>query len=52
MVVVVDPASLIVAALAAGAVAGAQNTATEAVKDAYAGLKALVQRRIAGRPAG
>jgi hypothetical protein len=51
MVVVVDPVSLIVAALAAGAVAGAQNTATEAVKDAYGGLKALVQRRLEGRPA-
>jgi hypothetical protein len=48
----VDPVSLIVAALAAGAVAGAQNSATEAVKDAYAGLKALVRRRLTGRPAG
>ena len=47
-----DPVSLIVTALAAGAVAGAENTATEAIKDAYAGLKALVQRRLAGRPAG
>jgi hypothetical protein len=44
--------SLIVAALAAGAVAGAQNTGTEAVKDAYAGLKALLRRRFAGRAAG
>jgi hypothetical protein len=35
--VVVDPVSLIVSALAAGAVAGAQNTATDAVKDAYTG---------------
>jgi hypothetical protein len=48
----VDPVSLIVAALAAGAVAGAQGTATEAVKDAYAGLKGLVRRRLARRPAG
>lgn len=47
-----DPVSLIVAALAAGAVAGAQNTATEAVKDAYQGLKALVAGRLGGRPAG
>jgi hypothetical protein len=46
---VVDPVSLIVAALAAGAVAGAQNTATDVVKDAYAGLKALARRRLAGR---
>lgn len=47
-----DPVSLIVAALAAGAVAGAQNTATEAVKDAYAGLKALVASRLRGQAAG
>lgn len=47
-----DPVSLIVAALAAGALAGAQNTATEAVKDAYAGLKALVRRAFAKQPAG
>jgi hypothetical protein len=49
---VVDPVSLIVAALAAGAVAGAQNTATDAVKDAYAGLKELVRRRLSGRTSG
>jgi hypothetical protein len=48
----VDPVSLIVAALAAGAVAGVQNTATEAVMDAYAGLKALVRQRLAGRESG
>jgi hypothetical protein len=47
----VDPVSLIVAALAAGAVAGAQNTATDAVKDAYTGLKELVRRRLSGRMA-
>lgn len=47
-----DPVSLIVAALAAGAVAGTQSTATEAVKDAYAGFKALVRRRLAGQPLG
>ncbi|MGH3776999.1 MAG: RIP homotypic interaction motif-containing protein [Pseudonocardiaceae bacterium] len=44
-----DPISLIVTALAAGAVAGAQGTATDAVMDAYEGLKTLVQRRLAGR---
>jgi len=42
----------IVAALAAGAVAGAQNTATDAVKDAYTGLKELVRRRLSGRESG
>jgi hypothetical protein len=47
-----DPVSLIVAALAAGAVAGMQGTASEAVKDAYSGLKALVSRRLSGRVAG
>lgn len=47
-----DPVSLIVTALTAGAVAGAQNTATDAVKDAYAGLKELVHRRFKGRPSG
>ncbi|MGH3620728.1 MAG: RIP homotypic interaction motif-containing protein [Sciscionella sp.] len=47
-----DPVSLIVAALAAGAVAGAQSTAADVVKDAYAGLKALVRRRFAGRESG
>jgi hypothetical protein len=50
--VVVDPLSVIMAALAAGAVAGAQNTATDAVKDAYGTLKAMVRRRFAGRAAG
>jgi hypothetical protein len=48
----VDPVSLIVAALAAGAVAGAQTTATDAVKDAYTGLKELVRRRLSGRESG
>src|SRR5664280_2307950 len=38
-------------ALAAGAVAGVSETATTAVKDAYKGLKNLVARRLAGRPA-
>jgi hypothetical protein len=46
-----EPIPLIVGALAAGAVAGAQGTATEAVKDAYAGLKAVVQRRLKGHAA-
>jgi hypothetical protein len=48
----VDPVALIVAALAVGAVAGAESTATEAVKDAYAGLKGLVRQRLAGRESG
>ena len=46
-----DPISLIVAALAAGAAAGVSDTATTAVKDAYTGLRELVRRRLAGRAA-
>jgi hypothetical protein len=44
-----DPITMIIAALTAGAVAGAQGTATDAMKDAYAGLRALVHRRFRGR---
>jgi len=47
-----DPVTLIEAALAAGAGAGMKDTASAAVQDAYAGLKALVSRRFAGRPEG
>jgi hypothetical protein len=47
-----DPVSLIVTALTAGAVAGAQGAATDAVKDLYSGLKALVRKRFTGRAAG
>jgi hypothetical protein len=40
---------VIVAALAAGASAGVSGTATEAIKDAYGVLKALIRRKFAGR---
>lgn len=40
----------IVAALAAGAAAAAKDTAGSAIKDAYAGLKKLIQGRFAGKP--
>jgi hypothetical protein len=43
-----DPISLIIAALAAGAIAGAKDVTGQAVKDAYAGLKALIRRRFTG----
>jgi hypothetical protein len=43
----VDAVSLIVSAVAAGAVAGAQDTVAQAVKDAYAGLKKLIIGRYA-----
>jgi len=41
-----DPITLILTALTAGI----QATAGEAVKDAYAGLKTLLQRKFAGKP--
>jgi hypothetical protein len=45
-----DPITLIVTALAAGAALGAQDTMSAMVKDAYAGLKQLVNRRLGGAP--
>lgn len=40
-----DPVSVVVTALVAGATAGLKPTAEQAVKDAYTGLKALIQRK-------
>lgn len=48
----VDPVSLIVTALVAGVAAGGKDAVSSLVKDAYAGLKALVVRRVAAQPAG
>jgi hypothetical protein len=45
-----DPITLIVTALAAGAALGIKDSASSAVADAYAGLKSLVQKRLASRP--
>src|SRR4051812_5451508 len=39
-----DPITFVVTALAAGAAAGIKPTAEQAIKDAYAGVKALIQR--------
>lgn len=39
-----DPVTIIVCALAAGAAAGLKPTAEKAIKDAYEGLKSLIQR--------
>ncbi|MEJ7742305.1 MAG: hypothetical protein WKF73_07025 [Nocardioidaceae bacterium] len=46
-----DPISMIVGALAAGAATGLTDTASTALKDAYVGLRELVRRRFAARPA-
>ncbi len=43
-----DPVTLILSALAAGAVAGAKDTAAEAVRDGYGALKRLVRGRLGG----
>lgn len=42
-----DPITIIVTALVVGAAAGLKPTAEQAVKDAYAGLKALITRKYA-----
>jgi hypothetical protein len=46
-----DPLSLIVAALATGAATAAKDTAGAAIKDGYQGLKALLQKKLAGNQA-
>jgi hypothetical protein len=43
-----DPITLIVTALAAGAALGAKDTASSAVKDGYAALKGLIRKRLGG----
>jgi hypothetical protein len=45
-----DPISLIVAALAAGASTALKDTASQAIKDAYGGLKSLLERRLGDQP--
>lgn len=44
-----DAATLILTALGTGAAAGGQALITDAMKDSYAALKALVQRKFAGK---
>lgn len=44
-----DPVTLITSALIAGATTGLKNTTTQAVKDGYGGLRALIKRRFQGR---
>lgn len=45
-----DPITLILTALAAGASTGGQAIVSEAIKDSYSGLKTLIQRKFAGKP--
>ncbi len=45
-----DPITLILTALAAGATAAAKDTAGTAVKDAYEALKTLIKNQFAGDP--
>jgi opacity protein-like surface antigen len=46
-----DPISLILAALLTGVAAGVSTSATNAVHDAYLGLREALKRRLAGKPA-
>jgi len=47
-----DPITLIVTALAAGAALGVKDSASSAVKDAYSALKGLARRKLAARRDG
>jgi len=44
-----DPVTIVVTALAAGAGAGLKDSASAAVNDAYTGLKSLAKKRLAER---
>jgi len=44
-----DPLTLILTALSTGAAAGSQAIASDAIKDAYTGLKSLIQRKLSGK---
>jgi hypothetical protein len=45
-----DPITLILSALSAGAGAGGQSVTNNLIKDVYTGLKTLVQRKFTGKP--
>jgi hypothetical protein len=45
-----DPLTLILTALVTGATASLKDTAGDAIKDAYNGLKTLIQRKFMGKP--
>jgi len=46
-----DPITLILTALVSGAAASVKDTASQAVKEGYNGLKTLIQSKLAGRSA-
>lgn len=46
-----DPINLILTALVSGATASVKETASQAVKDAYNGLKTLIHNKFVGKPA-
>jgi hypothetical protein len=45
-----DPITLILTALGTGAAAGGQAIASDAIRDSYIALKALILRKFAGKP--
>ena len=45
-----DPISLVLTALAAGALAATKDTTSQAIKDAYTGLKMLISKRFEKKP--
>ncbi|MEH2219292.1 MAG: hypothetical protein V7K72_19645 [Nostoc sp.] len=45
-----EPISMIIAALGAGAIAATKDTAGTAVKDAYQGLKNLIKKKFESEP--
>src|ERR1051325_11478324 len=46
-----EPVSMILAALASGAAAAAQDTASQAIRDRYTGVKSVVQKKLQARQA-
>ena len=48
--VCMDPLTLILTALTAGTATAGQAVVSDAIKDAYNGLKALIQHKFAGKP--
>jgi len=44
-----DTVTLVITALSTGSAASVKDTASESLKDAYVGLKALIQQKFAGK---